>query len=68
MSTRFPKDRVLFFASIMFLQVAIQVAVGLSMYVVYNMAKWILSRVYDFLPNRLVPNLWQMGLFFVVLG
>lgn len=68
MPLRLPKDRVLFFASIMFLQVALHVSIGLSMYALYTMARCIHDRIPGLLPNQLAFHLWQMGLVFCIFG
>ena len=62
------KNRLLFFVFVMILQLAIHVAIGLSMYATYNIAKCILLKLFDLLPCRVIANLWQIGLIFVVLG
>lgn len=62
------KNRIAFFTVVTVLQVTLHVAIGLSMYAVYQMARYLLLKAFEMLPNRLVANLWQVGLLFVVLG
>ena len=62
------ENRLVFFTCIAILQVAFHVTLGLSMYGAYLMAHYLFIKALDLLPNRLVANLWQVALVFVVLG
>lgn len=62
------KSRLVFFTCIAILQVAIHVALGLSMYGVYLIAHCLLTKTFEMLPNGLIANLWQVALVFIVLG
>jgi hypothetical protein len=68
MPTDLLKNRLVFFTCIAILQVAIHVALGLFMYGAYLTARCLLTRVFYLLPNRLIANLWQTALVFIVLG
>lgn len=61
-------NRLVFFTCIAILQVALHVALGLSMYGAYLISRCLLAKTLEKLPTQLVVNLWQVVLIFIVLG